>query len=101
MQRVIYHTLTITLEAIPSGLTSASQDEAIEETIAAELLSSIGESVRGMSLPVSLPASACEVYVRVLPIEDGARVQVLLCWVALDAPRQHRCTHRHSSCTQF
>ena len=97
MQRVIYHTLTITLEAIPSGLIPVSQDEAIEETIAAELLSSIGESVR----KVSLPASACEVYVRVLPLEDGARVQVLLCWITLDSPRQALCDPRGAGYTQF
>ena len=82
MQRVIHQSIVITLEIVPTGVTK-SRAERATAAIAAEWLRFIGQQIE---MTPSLPAF--QIYVRQLPLSQGAQIQILLCWIVLQAHRQ-------------
>ena len=82
MQRVINQSIVITLEIRTSGVTKFTAERATA-AIASEWLHYVGQRFVSFN---SMPAY--QIYVRKFPLEQGAQIQILLCWIVLQAHRR-------------
>jgi hypothetical protein len=82
MQRVLHQSIVITLEIVPSGVTKSTVEQATA-TLADEWLHYIGQQIL-----TSLSVPTYQIFVRQLPLDQGAQIQILLCWIVLQAHRQ-------------
>jgi hypothetical protein len=82
MPRVIHRSIVITLEIVPSGVTRCTAERATA-AITSEWLHSIGQQM--MTIP-SMPTY--QIYMRQLSPDQGAYIQIIICWIVLQAQRQ-------------
>ena len=82
MQRVIHRSLIITLEIVPSGVGKCTAEQATAAIVSAWLYA-IGQRI--ITTP-SLPTY--QISMRQVPLEQGAQVQILVCWFVLQSHRQ-------------
>jgi hypothetical protein len=84
MPRVIHRSIVLTLEIVPSGMSKCRAERATDTITRAWLQAVDGKVVQVMSAAVP----DLQVYVRQLPLDSGAQIQILLCWIVLQAQRQ-------------
>ena len=82
MPHVIQQTIVLTLEIVPSGVSRCTA-ERTTAAIANEWLRCVGQQVVSAS---TMPTY--QIYVRKTPLDYGAQIQILLCWIVLQAHRQ-------------
>ena len=82
MPHVIHRSIVLTLEIVPSGVPKWTAERATT-AIAREWLRYIGKQVVAISSPPTY-----QIYLRQTPLAHGAQIQILLCWIALQAHRQ-------------
>jgi hypothetical protein len=82
MPRVIHQSIVITLEIVPSGVSKCTAEKATA-AIAGEWLRTIGQQIKQSP---SLPD--LQIHMRQLRLSHGAQIQILLCWIVLQANRQ-------------
>lgn len=87
MKRVLHRSIVLTLEIVPSGVSKCKVKRA---TVAIATVAIASEWLRHMGRRVKTsPAKpACQIYMRQLPPSQGIQIQVLLCWIVLQAQRQ-------------
>lgn len=82
MPQVIQRSIVLTLQIVASGVPKWTAERATA-TIAHEWLRYVGTQVVAIS---SRPTY--QIYLRQTPLAQGAQIQILLCWTALQAHRQ-------------
>jgi hypothetical protein len=84
MQRVIHRSIVLTLEIVPSGMSKCRAERATDAITRAWLHAVGGDVVQVVSAAIP----DLQVYVRQMPLDGGAQIQILLCWIVLQAQRQ-------------
>lgn len=82
MPHVIQQTIVLTLEIVPAGVPKCTAERATA-AIANEWLRCVGQQVVSASTTPTY-----QIYVRKTPLDHGVQIQLLLCWIVLQAHRQ-------------
>ena len=82
MPHVIQQTIVLTLEILPSGVPKCTAERATA-AIAKEWLRCVGQQVVSAA---TMPTY--QIYVRKTSLDYGVQIQILLCWIVLQAHRQ-------------